>query len=378
MITISLCMIVKNEEKVLENCLNSVKDLVDEIIIADTGSTDRTKDIAERFTENIYDFQWIDDFSAARNFAYDKATKEYILWLDADDIILPQDAVKFKQLKETLSDDVDIAMMLYNTGFDEHGNVTFSYYRERLSKNLPAFRWMEPVHEYLKIGGNIINTDICITHSKKQHTPGTRNIQIYENLLSKGIKLSPRGTYYYARELKDNGRHKDAAVFFEQFLEDGLGWVEDNIAACGELARCYQALNDNQNAFKSMLLSFRYDTPRAELCCQLGYYFKNLSAYRQAIFWFELAINLEKPHDSWGFHQEDCWGYIPSLECAVCYDYLKDYEKAEYYNDMADSFKPDSPSVLYNKIYFKNRKQTETSLSEEGRKENVSTNISRD
>ena len=70
MITISLCMIVKNEEKKLERCLSSYAPLMDEIIVVDTGSTDKTKEIASRFTDKIYDFEWINDFSAARNFAF--------------------------------------------------------------------------------------------------------------------------------------------------------------------------------------------------------------------------------------------------------------------------------------------------------------------
>ena len=73
MITISLCMIVKNEEKLLARCLDSVAGLMDEIIIVDTGSTDRTKEIAARYTDKIYDFEWVQDFSAARNFAFSKA-----------------------------------------------------------------------------------------------------------------------------------------------------------------------------------------------------------------------------------------------------------------------------------------------------------------
>ena len=67
MATVSLCMIVKNEEKVLSRCLDSVKDAVDEIIIVDTGSEDNTKNIASQYTDKIYDFKWVYDFSAARN-----------------------------------------------------------------------------------------------------------------------------------------------------------------------------------------------------------------------------------------------------------------------------------------------------------------------
>ncbi|MEJ9268433.1 glycosyltransferase family 2 protein, partial [Bacillus thuringiensis] len=85
-ITISLCMIVKNEVEVLSRCLDAIRDGVEEIIIVDTGSTDATKKVAQQYTAKIYDFEWIDDFSAARNFAFSKATNEYILWLDADDI----------------------------------------------------------------------------------------------------------------------------------------------------------------------------------------------------------------------------------------------------------------------------------------------------
>ena len=87
MATVSLCMIVRNEEDVLGRCLESVKDIVDEIIIVDTGSTDKTKEIAGRFTNAVYDFPWIDDFSAARNFSFSKATMDYQMWLDADDVI---------------------------------------------------------------------------------------------------------------------------------------------------------------------------------------------------------------------------------------------------------------------------------------------------
>ena len=86
--TISLCMIVKNEEDNIGNCLDNIKDLVDEIIIVDTGSTDKTKEIVKKYTDKIYDFEWVDDFSKARNYSFSKATKDYIFWLDADDILL--------------------------------------------------------------------------------------------------------------------------------------------------------------------------------------------------------------------------------------------------------------------------------------------------
>jgi len=94
--TLSLCMIVKNEEHFLEQCLNSVKDLVDEIIIVDTGSTDRTKEIAKKFNAKIFDFEWIDDFSKARNESLKNATGDWILVLDADETISSQNHQRIK------------------------------------------------------------------------------------------------------------------------------------------------------------------------------------------------------------------------------------------------------------------------------------------
>lgn len=357
MIKVSLCMIVKNEEETLQNCINSVKNLVEEIIIMDTGSTDNTKGVALEFTDKVYDFQWIDDFSAARNAAFEKATMDYILWLDADDILHPADADKFNELKRTLPPDVDAVYMGYNAAFDDAGRPTFSYSRERLVKRSCGFRWQEPVHEYLAVAGKTLLSDISIDHMKKRWEASSRNLKIYESRLSKGETLTPRGTYYYARELRDNGRFEEAVAVFRRFLDEGKGWLEDNITACGDLAGCLTAAGRSKEALTALFESFRYDTPRAELCCKIGYHFKALEDFRQAAFWFELALSLKKPEPVRGFYQADCWGYIPSLECAVCYDKLSDYEKAAQYNEHAGAYKPDSKAVEFNRKYFLSRKE---------------------
>lgn len=350
--TISLCMIVKNEESTLELCLNSVKNIVDEIIIVDTGSTDKTKEIARKFTDKIYNFKWVDDFSAARNYSFAKANMEYIMWLDADDVILHRDRIKFRELKNTLDPSVDIVMMKYNVGFDTNGNVTFSYFRERLLKRSGNFRWYEPVHEYLQLKGNIICADISVTHKKVHASVAGRNLAIYEKILSQGKELTPRSLYYFARELKDNGRYDEAIEYFNRFLDSEKGWIEDNINACLELARCYSVKADSKNSLKAMLRSFEYDTPRAEICCEIGYYYKAQEDYDKAIFWFELATRLKKPENSWGFIQNDCWGYIPCIELCVCYDKIGNTDKAFKYNNRAGEYKPHDPAFIYNKKYF--------------------------
>ena len=353
MVTISLCMIVKNEDQVLARCLNSVKELVDEIIIIDTGSTDNTKEIAKEFTEKVFDFNWIDNFSSARNYSFSKATMDYILWLDADDIIIPEEQIKFKFLKENLNPSVDVVMMKYNVGFDENDNITLSYFRERLVKRINSYCWKEPVHEFLELWGNINNADVCITHKKEKASEPGRNIKIYENILSSGNDLSSRGMYYYARELSSYGKYDKAIEYFNKFLDNKQGWVEDNIGACYNLSLCYNNINDKKNVLRSLLRSFEYEIPRAEICCELGYYYLNLQDYNKAIFWYKLATNLEKPIDNWGFLLHDCWGYLPNIQLCVCYDKIGNINEAIKHNDIAGKYKPNSTAVEYNKNYFK-------------------------
>ena len=85
--SLSVCMIVKNEEAVIGRCLNCVCKFADQIIVVDTGSADNTVEEVKKFTDNVYFFKWCDDFSAARNFSLEKADCEYVMWLDADDVI---------------------------------------------------------------------------------------------------------------------------------------------------------------------------------------------------------------------------------------------------------------------------------------------------
>ena len=87
---LSVCLIVKNEEQYLFDCLSSVKDIADEIILVDTGSTDSSIEIAGKFTAKVFNFEWVNDFSAARNYAISKAEGDWILYLDADERISPQ------------------------------------------------------------------------------------------------------------------------------------------------------------------------------------------------------------------------------------------------------------------------------------------------
>lgn len=167
--TISLCMIVKDEEKLLEKCLNPIKTKFDEIIIVDTGSKDNTKDIAKKFTKNVYDLKWNDDFSKARNFSISKATKDWILVLDPDEKIEKGDLIK---LKKVISSNKDVI---------GHRLIQQTYYNDKITsirgicrifKNNNKIRFAYPIHETVresikKLGGRIGKTGIIIKHYPK-------------------------------------------------------------------------------------------------------------------------------------------------------------------------------------------------------------------
>lgn len=350
-ITISLCMIVRNEEKTIARCLDSVKGIPDEIVIIDTGSIDLTKEIVRQYTDKIDDFIWVDDFAAARNFAFSKATMDYILWLDADDIFADSDRDKFLKLKENFNTSFDVVNMPYLLAFDQSGSATFSLRRNRLVKRNKNFRWIGSVHEYLEVYGSILNSDICVTHKGVGGHDSDRNLKIYEKRKAKGEAFSPRDLYYYANELFDHQHHERAIESYKDFLNTNQGWVEDNISACGKLADCYQKLEKPDKQLEYILKSFQYAPPRAEFCCRLGFYFLNGEQYEQGVFWYKLATQLEKPI-SWGPINEACWTWLPHLQLCVCYDRLGKYELAYEHNEIARKYRPDNTQILYNKKYL--------------------------
>ncbi|WP_027409311.1 glycosyltransferase [Anoxybacteroides tepidamans] len=356
MYKISLCMIVKNEQEVIRQCLNSVKDICDEIIIVDTGSTDKTKEIAGEFTNKIFDFEWIDDFSAARNFAFSKATMDYIFWMDADDILLEEDREKFKKLKAELDGTIDAVSMLYHIAFDEDGNPTFSYRRHRLVKRERHFKWVGAVHEYLEVGGNIIASDIAITHRKSDkssaNVPSNRNLMIYENRLKKGEKFTPRDLFYYANELADHGQFEKAIMYYQNFLETKKGWIEDEIRACINLASCYRNLGNTEKEIEALARSIMYDVPRPEVSCRLGDLYKERGMFKKAILWYRLALEVDL-EDTMGFRQSSYSTWYPHLQLCFCYWHIGEKELSFEHHNQAKKYKPTDARVQYNEEFFK-------------------------
>ena len=242
--------------------------LVDEIIIVDTGSNDETKEIAKQFTDQIYDFTWVDDFSKARNFAFAKATKDYQMWLDADDIFKAADQQAFLSMKAEWDDHIDMAMLKYDVGFDEQDHPTFSYYRERIMKRSMHYQWVDPIHEVIPQRGEIRYFPIAVSHKKLRPSDPDRNLRIFQKMLSNGILLNSRQTFYYARELYYHKQYEAAIPLLTSVLSGTDTWLENRIDAALVLASCYQACNNSSKAKQALLTTFCYSTPRSEVCCE--------------------------------------------------------------------------------------------------------------
>ena len=356
MAEISLCMIVRDEEARLARCLKSVCGAVDEIIILDTGSMDATKTIAREFTPNVYDYAWDDDFAAARNASLTHATRPFILWLDADDVLESSEREKLIALKRRLTDDVDAVMMPYHTGFGADGKPTLIYERERIVRRDAGFRFSGVVHEAMAVSGHVLHADIIIRHERGEKPPqGRRNLDIYEKWLARGRALSARDRYYYAREWMALGDYAAGEREFARFLAMPDGWIENRIDACIQRGICLQRLGRRGEAAQSCLASMAMAQPRAEALCVLGELAMQREAWREAVFWYRAALLCGRPEAGGAFVSPDVYGYVPSLQLCVCYDHLGDFRQAAQMNERALLEKPGDTVALENRKYFEKR-----------------------
>ena len=352
---LSLCMIVKNEEEHLEQCLLSIKEAADEIIILDTGSTDGTKKIAARYTPHVHDYVWQDDFAAARNASFALATRPFILWLDADDVIDPPEMEKLMKLKEALHEGVDAVMMPYHYAFSSDGKPSLVFERERIVRREAGFAFAGVVHEAMAVSGHIVHADIAIRHTGR-HGEGSnrRNLSIYEAAIRAGRKLEARDQYYYARELQSAGRYALAVQAYDAFL--GMeGWRVNQEEAWRERGQCLMHLGEYAKARQSCFASLQDGEPRAETLCILGESFLKEGQLRAAAAWYRAALLCRMPEDRRSFVYPEAYGYVPLMQLCVILSQLGEEEEACRMNEQALLLRPGDGAALYNRAYFAQR-----------------------
>lgn len=163
--TISVCMIVKNEEQVLARALDGVSLFADEIIVVDTGSTDHTMEIAAKYTDKVYAHPWEDHFGKMRNISYSYATCDYVMYFDADYVIDEENAAKINQLKQTLTNENSICII--STEPESKVSVELHMLSRRDER-----KWQGAVHERIPLKEPILHTDIVTKHIKNDVVRG--------------------------------------------------------------------------------------------------------------------------------------------------------------------------------------------------------------
>jgi glycosyltransferase involved in cell wall biosynthesis/predicted SAM-dependent methyltransferase len=345
--SISLALIAKNEEASIEACLKSFQPAVDEIIVVDTGSTDRTKEIARKYTDKIYDFEWIDDFAAARNFSFSKCTKTHILWCDADDVLYPEDLAKIKALDLS---DKEIVICNYEYCHDEFGKSMYTVPRERIVRR-DLGKWFEPIHEYMALNGQIYISDISTHHFKKAGN-SERNLRILERIVSKPDCIS-RNFYYMGRECLDFGRVEDGIKYMKMFIEKNDGFWEDIYAAHYKLAENYFA--KDEALFKFHLMeSLKIEERRAEPYYLMAQYWENKQQWSRAIQWYEFCMSVKRPKELLASYQPGYYTWMPCLQLCVCYNAIGDVQKAYEWNERALSYRPEDQRMINNKNILEN------------------------
>lgn len=195
---ISQCMIVKNEEKNIEQALSWGKGIVAEQIVVDTGSTDRTVELAEKMGAKVVHFAWIDDFSAAKNYAISLAKGDWIAFLDADEYFSREDAGKIPAILEKLSNQWE-AVLTAMLQLDDAGLVKAVDTHMRLFRRLPDLRYQNRIHEYLSVGGERpprfwdATKELSIVHTGYTETANRKKRDERRNLrmIQKELELEP-------------------------------------------------------------------------------------------------------------------------------------------------------------------------------------------
>ena len=325
-------MIVKNEERILARCLDSLAGLMDEIIIVDTGSTDATKEIAARYTERIYDFAWTGDFSEARNFAFSKAKMEYIYSADADEVLDEENRAAFLQLKETLLPEIEIVQMYYANQLS-HGTI-YNYDKElrpKLFKRNRTFRWQGAIHEQIGIKPVIYDSEIQIQHLPEENHKD-RDLRAFAALAAAGKPIDKRLHNIYAKELFISGEEQDfldARAFFKASCQDEKRGEDELMEAACVAARAARLAGDVADFFKYAMKAVASEGC-SEICCELGTFYMERQDYDEAVIWLYNAA-----YETESVLNIHCGGDLPLRGLARCYQELGNEEQAAEYARLA-------------------------------------------
>jgi Flp pilus assembly protein TadD/glycosyltransferase involved in cell wall biosynthesis len=355
--SLSLCMIAKNEEANLPRVLSSVCGLVDEVILVDTGSSDRTREIARSFGARVYDFPWCDDFAAARNEALRHATGEWILVLDADDEV---DQAEFLRLKALLGvTDCTGFMLPIRSPLDREGRNVMTNYLVRVFRNDPRVRFRRRVHEtvegaILSMGGKIfrLTTVTILHHGYREAKKVTEKVdQRNFRLLLLALKENPKDPdilAYLGRSYLFRGEQKKARALFEKVLRLSKGFGFSTLSVHLDLAFMEGMEGNTEKALEYLARVEEHDPYLPDLWYVYGKVYEKAGEWEKALESFEkvLTVDATKSTSLMVFFRVDFADLHVAL--AQCAAMTGDEEKAERYARRAFEHCPEDPGVLNN------------------------------
>jgi len=339
---LSLCMIVKNEEKNIGECLKSAQGLADEIIIADTGSTDKTVEIAQSYGAKIEHITWNNDFSAARNHSISKATSRWIIWLDADDR-LPKKTVE--ELRQKLSGETPnkvFSLVVCNSADEGKTGVRVS--QIRVFPNNPKIRFESRIHEQIlpsvrklklieeRLSLEVFHTGYADPAVLKEKQ--VRNLALFKEEYPDPMKMDPNAMYHYAISYEIIEDYENALVWFKNALEKAKKERYDDfeilIPQC--IAGILERLGKTDEAMDYLNRSLKADSyfepsinQKAQLLAKLGQngealkYFGYLASFIPKISF--LPSNARQAHTSALQSLAEYWNGIGQTPIAI--DILK-------------------------------------------------------
>lgn len=297
-------MITKNEEKYLEQCLNSVKNIIDEIVIVDTGSTDNTKNVAKKYKAKIFDFKWADDFSTARNESLKHATKDWILVMDADEIIEKKDLEKIKNSIENAEENVagfSLEQRSYinnyfegaiknDSDFDRVKDYPFyiPHFLVRLFRNRLGLNFKHKIHELVEdsiIEKNLKykKIDVVLHHfgSLKEEKIINEKTEQYSKIILKQLEENPgsaRYNYQVARLYLGRNDFSKALQYFEKVAK-----IDKNYKLVfSEIAKIYLQMNDKNRAIEYFKKSIKHNLDNPSPANNLAVVYMSIGKFEQA------------------------------------------------------------------------------------------------
>ncbi len=354
---ITLCMIVKNEERFLGACLASVRDVVDEMIVVDTGSTDRTVEIAREMGATVLDRPWRDDFSWAKNEALAAATYRWIVVLDADEELVPESLPLLRALRETPAHDTAVYVHIRNVVDDESGSLsTMTHILPRIFPNSPRLRYRGVIHESLVLDGGAcevttVFSPVTIVHKgyTKSMLEGRNKTERNRPLLERALEQNgddPFAWFNFGVAAIAAGEHEQGIAALEKMFAETAEPRTFFPVAYGMLATAYaDGLRDREKALEVLERGLSVISDHPNLLFLRGYVLSQRGEYADARGWYERAIAAgRRSHPQFAVDDEIAIWKAP-VNVGITYLREKNDDAALEWFERALAAKPDAEGV---------------------------------